>query len=392
MRIAIKNPYELIFALYVGTGPIYWFPWVDVSTVSLIKTALFSLIILRPLFRSAATARYFPGGKTIFLLSLAFIGLSLPGLVIGEPSVSLYRLQNIFQITAFLFSCGLLLSRKTLATTAYLSFKIFLFFALISVALILIIPDYPSPLSEELSMFQTGLGGGRTSWSPAMALYLPWAYVSLGMGYFYSALAITALVANQVLVAGRTGMLAALLSFVAYGILRKKAKIFLFVSIMLIALSFIAIDNLEALRLTSGGFNSRADLDELSTGRIDGYIGAISEIVMNPLIGLGSGVSEFSNAHNVFLKAAVEGGLPFSLLLLWLIAIASANGLKKFRRGEKFALAALLTVLSGFTNALFEPVGMLGSFNNSCFWWMCFAICVSRSDETIEDNADAIRA
>jgi O-antigen ligase len=139
----------------------------------------------------------------------------------------------------------------------------------------------------------------------------------------------------------------------------------------------LAINNLELLRLDTGGLSGRDSLNELSTGRIENYLGALNEISNNPFGGVGSGFGDFSGVHNVLLRSAVEGGIPFALSVLGLLTLGLYRGWRSISKKNPFKIAAFLTVLSGTINSLFEPVAMLGSFNNAAFWWLCFAICVS---------------
>lgn len=373
------KPFELMFSIYVGMGPIYWIPWVNLNMLNVFKFTLFVFIIIFPLFQKITFRSFqFPGGKNIFLLFAIFFFLSLPGLVVGDLNFSIYKLQNEVQILFFIYACGFLIKREKIKYVAYLSVRIFICLGIISLLLMLIVPGYVSPLNSELTLSQTGLGGSRTGWSPSIALFIPWLYAGSGVlsGYMIW-VAVIAMLGNQVLVAGRTGMIAAILPLLFYGLFRKNIKIFLMVLVFLLIILLFAFNNLELLRLGVGGFSSRSDLDDLSTGRIEVYIDALKIIYENPFVGIGPGFAEFGAVHNVILRAAVEGGIPYALSLVALISVALYRGWKGMGNKNWFVVSAFLTVLSGVVSSMFEPVGMLGSFNNSSFWWFCFAICVS---------------
>lgn len=376
-----NKKYEIIFAIYVGTGPVYWFPWMGNYLIGILKIILFLSIVIWPFLQKISIDRLqFPGGRRIFLLMIIFFLLSIPGMLIGDLDSSIYRFTNIIQIFSFVYACGFLIKRKTIEYVVFLSVRIFAFFCFISFALIVFVPDYVSPLNDGLHLADTGLGGSRTSWSPAIALFVPWIYSGVGVfGGYVILLVAVAMLGNQVLVAGRTGMVASVLPFLFYGIFRKNIKFLFFVLIIFSLIILFAINNLELLRLNSGGLGSRDDLNELSSGRVELIFGALGEIYNNPFMGAGSGVSSFGGVHNEILRAAVEGGIPYALSLAAVIFVALYRGWKGVVNKNWFIAAAFLTVLSGVVSSMFEPAGLLGSFNNFTFWWLCFSICVSTS-------------
>jgi O-antigen ligase len=383
IKISYDKLYGVIFAAYVGMGPIYWIPWVNIKVIELIKTALFFAIIFWPILQGTLVSRFnFPGGKKVFLLFFTFFLISIPSMLQGEQTASFYRLQNTVQIFTFLFACGFLTRKKMAEYVVSLAVRIFVFFGILSLVLMLVVPDYVSPLNDGLNLSQTGLGGSRTGWSPSIALYIPWLYsgflISSGYWLWIGGLS---MIANQVLVAGRTGMVAALIPFLFYGLLRKNVKVFILVAVGIATISFLAIDNLELLRLGVGGLNGRAGLDELSTGRTEQYLVALNAISERPIMGYGTGELQFKGSswliHNIPLKFATEGGIPYALSVVGLFVIALYRGWKGFGKRDWFVVSAFLTVLSGVITSLFEPGAMYGSFNSAGFWWLCFAICVN---------------
>ncbi len=378
----------LLFSLFLGLGPIYWIPWFDKDLINIFKLTLFFAITVRPIvyfFKSGQL--YFPGGRLVFNLIVIFISLSIPGMVFGEFSESIYRLQNQFQILLFLFLCGYLIQQKIVQPVMRLTAIFFLIFCIASLILMLLTPDYPSPLNDQLSLSQTGFGGSRTSWSPAIALYLPWFYAGFSiLKIKYAWLAVLSMISNQVMVGGRTGMIAAVLPFLVFGILRKSAKIFFFVAAVLLVMIFLGLNNLELLRLDSGGLTSRSALDDLSTGRVDMYFDAFNSIMENPIFGsgfgfdLGYGINEAYFVHNVILRAAVEAGILYALVLTAIIVIAIYRGGHSLEKRDWFVFSSFLTVLAGVVNSFFEPVAMIGNFYSAAFWWCCFAVCVSTNN------------
>lgn len=375
--------YLFFFYLYVGTGPVYWLPWIPQPYVELFKTTLFFIVVIVPLFSLKRYRNFsFPGGTRVLILFLAFFFLSIPSILQGEPLDGLRRLQNTAQILLFLNACEFLISNNLITLGARRATIVAFLFCLISLIFIIIIPDHPNPLNEQLSILHTGLGGSRTGWSPSIALYLPWLYSILGGSLFFSILAGFTVLGNQALVAGRTGMVAAAIPFVIWGFIARRTKIFIFVlAASSLAALYISL-NLEELRFNQGDFKSIDALNELSTGRIEQYIVAIMAIIENPFVGYGAGDLFYEESHwyihNVFLKLATEGGVAYGLVSYFIIAIALFRGWRGLRRGSSVHMAAFLTVLTGAITAQFEPGAMFGAFNQIVFWWACFAICVSK--------------
>lgn len=200
-----------------------------------------------------------------------FFLLSIPATIQGEPQESLYRLQSIAYIILFLHACGLVLEKQKITAIAAKSVKIFLAFCILSLVFIYFNPNYPSPLNEQLSVINTGLGGSRTGWSPSIAIYLPWIYSGGIFTLFFMTIGLIAMIANQILVAGRTGMVASILPYLFWSLAGKsKKRLAIAITLILIG-AYYASNNLDALRIDIGGFQSASALDELSTGRIRLY-------------------------------------------------------------------------------------------------------------------------
>lgn len=381
--------YGMMFAAYVGSGPIYWFPLVDVHILNIVKYSLFFAIIILPVFRGYIPFRFsFPGGKLIVILFAAFFFLSLPAIGFGEFDASLYKFQNTVQIFLFLFACGFAIKENIMQFIVHHSVRIFVMFSVISCALILVSPEYINNLNG-LDISTTGLGGTRTGWSPAVSLYLPWLYAEYAVisGYLVW-VAVLSMVANQVLVSGRTGMVSALVAFLFYGVFRKNIKVFLVVAIATVIMGVLAMNNREALRIEidTDEISNTTDWNEISSHRTDDYAGALEQVFNHPFFGMGTGVGQFEGVHNVVLRCAVEGGIPYALSLVGLLVAALYRGWQGWKNKDWFVVSAFLTVLSGTVSSMFEPVGMLGNFNSAPFWWLCFAICVNAGQSKIKTH------
>lgn len=378
--------YAWLFAVFVGIGPVYWFPFVPVALLEGFKIALYLSIVLPPILVSLIRGGvYFPGGKVSVYLFFSFALISVPAILQGAPDAAAYRAQSVLQVLLFLHAAGYLISLGMVEYVLKRAVGVFLLFASASLLFIAFIPGYQSPLNDALFVVQTGLGGSRTGWSPSMAIYLPWLYSSQFFGFGISIFGGLVLLGNQVIVAGRTGMVATVIPFLVWGFLTRRAKNLIIVALLIILAGFYIFENLDLLRLNVGGFQSRSSLDELSTGRMGQYFEGIDAIWNRPFLGYGVGVLKFGEGrwtlHNEFLKIAVEGGLFYLAILLAILALAVKRGVADVARFNSVKLASLLTVLAGVVAAMFEPEVLFGSFNKASFWWLCYSVCISRNSQ-----------
>lgn len=375
--------YSCIFAIYIGISPVYWFPWIDAFFIDGLKSIFYFIIIIVPIFNIISASKFsFPGGNIVFLLVILFFLLSIPGMLIGDKNASLYKLQNTLQIILFVHACGFLINKNNIYSVLKLAINIFSIFCIIAIIFMILNPRYVSPLNSGLVIFETGFGGSRTSWSPAISLFIPWLYSSNFFPLVVSCLYCLVMITNQVFVAGRTGIIAAIVPFFIWGVITKKTKIFLFTIFCLSLYVLYVINNREKFRIIKGGFATRADLNELSTGRWEQYVAAIGAISESPFFGHGSGEVLFEGKrwliHNVILKAAAEGGIPYAIVILCIFSIVFFRGIRSADVSNKLYFSAFLTICAGIIASMFEPGFMFGAFNNSCFWWLCFSICVAK--------------
>lgn len=376
--------YASAFALFLGLGPVYWIPGIALNFMAVLKLGFYLAAILLPFLHFKMSPRFrFPGGARVFFCLILFFTLSIPGVLQGKYEDSLYRLQNNLQIFSLVALAGIMYYRNTLQIAVERAVDIFAVFCCLSFLFMFLIPAYPNPLNQELSLIHSGLGGSRTSWSPAIALYLPWLYVrTAGIGPF-AWVSIVGMIGNQVMVAGRTGLVATVIPFFVYGLSRRSYKSIVATIFILLCAYIFAINNLELLRLNAGGLGSSQDLSELSSGRTDQYALGFDSIKKGPIAGVGVGQVTFGESnmliHNVILRFAAEFGIPTALSIIVLFSIALYRGWRGVARKDMFVTAAFLTVLSGIVGSFFEPFAMFGSFYNAGLWWVSFAICVSSS-------------
>ena len=381
-RRVLTKSYKYIFSLYLALGPVYWMPWVGSRPFEAVKTAAYLIIVGVPVAAALKSKRLsFPGGGLALFALGGYLLSAFPGMLLGAPEESVYKLQNTLQIILFVHACGYVIGQSGVERIVSRAVKLFAFFCGASLLFIAVVPNYTNPFNEALTVASTGLGGARTGWSPAVALYLPWIYTfsmstAVGVGVM-----VLILLGNQLAVGSRTGLLSTAVPFVAYALRQKTAKSYLFLFSCIALAITLALNFSDELRLSQGGVGSLEDLNELSTGRVDQYVASIKYILDEPIFGRGFGevVHEGRRlrTHNAVLMAATEGGLIHAAFVACILVLPVIRGYRKLRVGSPEVMAAWLTVLSGVVASMFEPGFMFGSFNKACFWWLCFSLVVS---------------
>lgn len=382
-----RNKLALLLAVYLGIGPVYWIPGVPPEWMSVLKGVLFVLIVLCSLALAVSRKRIaFPGGTRVLALLLMFVGLMVPGMIKGDGTASLYRVQNGLQVLLFVAATGHILRHVSPSQVAIVAVRIFTVFSMAALAAMLVAPDIVNPYNPDLTIVESGFGGSRTGWSPANALFLPWLALDMAMpgGTIVAYAAMLVLFGNQVAVGGRAGLLGTAVAYVASQVLRARFVSLLWAVMALAGLVAAAMTFSDELRLfdffTAGGITLDV-ADEASTGRAGQYVWAISVIQDEPLSGLGFGNAIFGEKewliHNDFLMLSVEGGIPLGLVALAIVMYALVQGWRAARHGSRMTRAACLTVVVGAVVAQFEPGFIFGNFNTSCLWWFSFCVCVS---------------
>jgi O-antigen ligase len=219
-----------------------------------------------------------------------------------------------------------------------------------------------------------------------MALYMPWLLAGGGIveALWVSLLPLAILVTNQIIVGGRSGLLATATVVVGWQLARGRVLSYLVAVglVCLFAMSLIwfpDVFRIEALS-GSGGLDFR-DLNNASSGRWEQYVTALSQVTEAPWFGAGFGNVLYGDEgralHNEFLRLAIEGGIPLAVASLFPLLFL----LKRLLSGRKMPIAALLSLLAGFVVAQLEPSLIYGNFNISALWWFAFALCLADTAE-----------
>ena len=263
------------------------------------------------------------------------------------------------------------------------------------------VPHFQSPF-DRATFSATGFGGGRTGWSNAIALYLPFAIAMAmdkrRMKRVTRACAATIaliIIGAQIVSGGRTGIIMGLVSLIVLILFgaRKglKAATVMGVVLGLVALAFTSASAIiqaalvAKLRLgggTDGGATLAFVLDQVTSYRFSGYVDAVEALKERPLQGHGLDqvlvwvpvLNRETEIHNLWLKLAVYTGVlhpGFLLLMVGSLGIATLRNLR--RCGTRLLLdesvGYMLVVFTGIAVSMVEPASLVGAFQNTAVWW-----------------------
>lgn len=379
-----KNLLLHAFAMYVGTGPLYWVPGVPVEVVTLIKTALLLIILVAALANAGFKGRVtFPGGRRMVAIWLTMLVLTLPGALFGMPVDGAYRVTNILLIGSFLFAAKYFILTFGISKLIQSINKYFLCTCLLTITIWMLNSEAINPFDITKTIESTGLGTKRTGWSIAMALYLPWLLVNYGSKF--SLLVVAAGIGNQLMVVGRSGIFTSVLVFVLRAFYSRKASYIAVSFGLLIGFLYSILLFPEYFRIQSiydaAGYTF-SDLDVASAGRLGQISWGLGLILQRPIWGHGFGrviYDDFSPLiHNEFVRIAAEGGIPLALVSgLFIVTALTQVVRRNTPRPGTHNEAAKLCVIAAGVASQFEPMLFYGAFSNSVIVWFGIACCLS---------------
>ena len=395
-----------LLSLYLGTAPVYWLPGFTSSTVALGKISLFVAAIGMVFFPVIATGKInLPKGLWGPVGFGALIVLSMPGLAQARDVSSMTAfVVDILSGAVFLW-CLFYLRQQGVDLLLIFRRSVIIITCLSVVNKLTGFPDWHAPadtMGVYEPLIQTGFGVSRTGWSNGLALYLPVALLLFvkgsGQGLLFrqvSGLVIVGcLFGSQLASGGRAGLLASLLTIVAFVFITFPRWLKVFVIFILLLATLISSLLATYMIVLPEGWNTHlrldrlpdkidsvSDLDHFSAGRITGYFTAIERFWERPFLGHGNRqiLVEYKNRqieiHNLWLKWAVESGIfaPLFFFLMILVVLLEATRSFAARTGkksdQKAALMFGLIILLGIVVSQFEPNFLIGSFQNSAIWW-----------------------
>ena len=393
----------MLLGVYLGFAPIYWLPYLDPVALRGAKAVLLLAALALVLF-TRRTGMLFPTGLLSPASFLTLILLAAPGMFQAVSFGAVLQLILDLALSA-VFLWVFFTLRLQGASTVYVfrigSIVVGSFALLPLLAGLTGVPRFQSPF-DRATFSATGFGGGRTGWSNAIALYLPFV-IAMAMDKRRlkrvprSCAAIIALiiVGAQIVSGGRTGIIMGLLSLIVLILLGAgkglRAAVLMGVVLGLVALAFTSASAIiqgalvAKLRLgagADGGASLALVLDQITSYRFSGYVDAVEALKERPLQGHGLDqvlvwvplLNRETEIHNLWLKLAVYTGVLHPAFLLLMVGSLGITTLRNVRRcGARLLLdesvGYMLVVLTGIAVSMVEPASLVGAFQNTAVWW-----------------------
>jgi O-antigen ligase len=409
----MKNFAVILMMLYLGTSPVYWFPYLDVSLFSLLKFVLIALPVVLIWSISIANGRFLlptgmigPIGLLVLIVSATFaFAQAKEGLVVKRLMDMLLGFAMMWSF--YLYSRNNADIHKILRNAAII-IAILCWITVFN--RFLDMPAWRSPVvfgANPLSV--SGFGALRTGWSNGVALFVPVLLLLLSdyrttiLSAVTSMALIAGIVMSQIIVAGRAGLLTSLAAVSIYAVFKLK-KIYLVIAAAIVVILVITFFDFFVVqfridRLEGDGMSTEA-LDHFSAGRIESYLTAIKMAVESPLVGYGFGEAIVGDReiHNFWLRMLVEGGMFLPLVFLVIVlailkrvkaqmhmlkrmpATESATISRRLYKARSLYFCLFLILLGGLIESFFEPNIFLGSFQNTAIWWAAAGIALAMHD------------
>jgi hypothetical protein len=421
-----------LLAIYLGLSPVYWLPGIGVGPLRTVKMTMI-VAALAFIWAAAFVQRgsvRLPRGLFGPLGFVLLIAVGIPGFYFAAPGEVSNSLNDFLMCYAMLWSVfiagdiGLDLRRVLL-----LSCLIVVLFCLpVLTSATTGFPSLRAPFEFGATQLPVaGFGARRTGWSNGIALYVPIAFLfmhkegSVGLSRIAVALALAGIIiATQLTVGGRAGVLASALAIIALALTESGAQrklMFTFV----VAVAALGVADL-ALRGGDGGSGDsdnrrlteivthlRADRlagqgtfqkwNSFSAGRLGAYRYGLGKAMERPFIGYGFGNAIYrgDEIHNLWLKLWLESGILLPITLLAGIVALVLPSQRQVPRAvtplsSKAPTAAsiksqdsqvrricAIIVAQGLLLSLFEPNALIGSFQATAMWWVAAGILCHRA-------------
>ncbi len=404
----------ILLGLYLGTAPVYWFWNIPVSIITYGKYALAIVTVLLVWMTAVGKrATMLPSGLLGPIGFLLLIMSMMFGLYQSEVKEIVSRIIDLVHSFVFLWTIYIyVMNDGDIEKVFWIGSTLILGFCLLVLSAGVIgFPDWPSPfLGRPFTLADTGFGGMRTGWSIGIALLLPTAlmladYLGRNMVLLraaYLGVVCLLLIGSQVVVGGRTGLVASFVGIACWMLYGRKAVWLLVIPIAGVVFMSLDMDwllhHLRIDRLQSGV--TMKTVDHFSASRIEGYETALKLIVREPILGHGFGSFHLSgwsyirgdSIHNLWLRLGVQAGLLCPIVFAVIVGAVGrkvlmvrkmAVSLKMNSIGSmqhNLTTAFLGVYLAGLVATLAEPSVLLGTFQNSAPWWMIAGSAVAMSE------------
>lgn len=387
-------------AVYLGTAPVFWLPYVPLTIVTYAKYALFvagvSLIWTRTISRHGL--RIPNGAAGPFGLIAIFLAMA-PGLFQSDGAAVATFAVDLVTCFAMLWT-GYFVARDKVGADKIMSAAVVVIsgFCLVVVAANFVAAfQWASPFFDRhTTVREVGFGGLRTGWSFGIALYLPFGLMmaenvrrrSPKFGFILQIVVIGTIVGAQLTVGGRSGLAASGFALAVWlylsGVKSWGAVLIVMLGAAITLDTEWLVSHLRFDRI--GDISAVGDLDHFSASRLSQYSHALSLISQSPIFGHGieyldaaSGVSAH-RIHNFWLRIATQAGVGVVVVMLFFVLSVVQRAILLLRSAglnpKETALvrASIGALVAGVVVSMFEPNALIGSFQTSATWWMAAGI------------------
>ncbi len=383
---------QLLLTAYLGLAPIYWLPGISPELLGPLKIVLFILAIAMTFAYCTQHGRLAMPRGLVGPLGLALCLLSITASILrSEGTTGLTAVKDYLLVFSTLW-CFFALSHLRFGVENVLigaAFIVACACALVVASRYLGIPNFSGPRQYVADhLWMSGFSSLRTGWSNGVALYVAPLMLLLApqrrsskLKTSLALIAIGAIVASQFVVAGRAGLLAALIAIAIPLTMRGYRK---FLAIGALAAVLLVTANLDSVlsqmrivREGQGNPNS-TDINTISAGRIGGAVLGIQLALEAPLTGHGFREVTLGRdeIHNIWIRLAAESGV-LAPLILGAVLFTIFQRLHRIRgklpQGSpwRYPLTVNLGALyAGLVISMLEPRMLLGTFQISIMWWV----------------------
>ncbi len=393
----------MLFTLYLGLSPVTWWPGISPGLMDALKFSLIGISVTL-IWVSAGLSGGFQFPRS-WLGPIGFVLVlfaSAAGIAQAPVHESLLRIKDftlsfVMLWTFFMYSR---LGRDADRIFFGAALIVAVHAALVTTSWLVGFPSWSGPKQyfATSALWVSGFAPLRTGWSNGVALFAPILgahAVSLGRKALIriaAALSLVVVVASQVIVGGRAGLLASLIGL-GIVVARRRYRKWLVIYVALIAITASAMAGYLYVHMRLEDLSQNGSLvtrlNEASSGRLDVDVHALELAAKRPFTGYGFGTINFQGVqiHNLWLRMLVDAGVFFPLVFALVVVtiFRRAAAVRRVRRRFKdghwrtssrlfrqfddryFVYRAVL--ISGLVISMFEPAYLLGAFQNSALWW-----------------------
>jgi O-antigen ligase len=363
-------------------GPVYWLPGISPGALESMKVLIFGAAIVsclstRPNLVKISDLTFFGAISALFLLS--YIANNEVGSIDVLIALGFYLYFYAFPPAASAEEFRILAFRSALIFSAFTLIVIFDFF----MGGLFFNPFY----KYQLPLFLSGFHGGRTGWAFSsnifLAITLATFFITKTKPAKFLLLSISfAISLNIILVGSRGGVvvMSLLLCSFLYLLIKKERYTHFIVFGLLLATSafyYISVNHgtqvsLRVVDVFLGTGDVKIFEDQ---SRSDSFEVVMQQVLDRPIFGsglvdlVGHGFN-FSRIHNVWLRIAVENGIPSAfLILVFFLLLTYRVSQSKFEGGRVFILMMIVVLVT----SQLEPTTVFGGFFSSFSFWLILA-------------------